>query len=235
MELQHDAPHVYTEHLQNIGTLSVQITLSTPSNSQTRATLHEDGRVVSVSHGGRETSLRLPVQVPIHCGDLSLQVPTTSSTQIDFRLKLRASENGPDEIHGYRSSSDEVPWSASELDSETAIHCKECRQTFVPHERISQWKNLPSEGWAEMMEFWHCHKPHEHDSSDGGKLTAESRLALNVGIGMVAPMELLVSSADCAGIKVRSPCSPHAVQGLKEPASPSRKAHLRSCWDTRAQ
>lgn len=34
------------------------------------------------------------------------------------------------------------------------------------------WKDLPSGNWAEMMDFWHCHKPdpeggHEHGDGEG--------------------------------------------------------------------
>lgn len=32
----------------------------------------------------------------------------------------------------------------------------------------TKWKQLPSEYWAELMDMWHCHKPHEGVSNEPG-------------------------------------------------------------------
>ena len=71
---------------------------------------------------------------------------------------------------------------------------------------MRDWKDLPSEGWAEMMDFWHCHKPDEPHMHDHGSLkkgyAANSQLALKQGIAMVDANDFLLASEDCQDIAV---------------------------------
>ena len=96
-------------------------------------------------------------------------------------------------------------WSASSLDSSVELACSGCGSTVVQHGHIKQWKDLPSEGWAEMMDLWHCHKPHEHDTDDHGGhkgYAAGSRLMAQAGVGFVDTLGFLLVEKDCSGIKV---------------------------------
>lgn len=53
------------------------------------------------------------------------------------------------------------PWTASELSKQKVIaKCRHCDHVLA--KSIAVWKQLPSEHWAELMDFWHCHKPHTH-------------------------------------------------------------------------
>jgi hypothetical protein len=72
---------------------------------------------------------------------------------------------------------------------------------------LKTWKDLPSENWAEMMEFWHCHKPHDHDAKDEDSLGkkgygASSAIAAQPSVGLVDQTSFLVSEVDCTGLLV---------------------------------
>lgn len=44
------------------------------------------------------------------------------------------------------------------------IQCAFCSANIINAADIFPWKPLPSETWAEMMDFWHCHKPDENST-----------------------------------------------------------------------
>lgn len=95
---------------------------------------------------------------------------------------------------------------------------------------IKAWKDLPSENWAEMMEFWHCHKPHDHDQRDPESLAskgygANNAISAQPGIGFVDLTSFLFAESDCDGLKVSLitiatifPPIPHYIAGKKKVA-----------------
>ena len=90
--------------------------------------------------------------------------------------------------------------------AETEISCKICGQVLVERRSIRRWKDLPSEGWAEMMEFWHCHKPnepHDHEDQNASKgYAANNSVALEAGVGLVDTMNFMLAGVDCKHIQV---------------------------------
>lgn len=82
------------------------------------------------------------------------------------------------------AKSDTQKWSVKDLAKKTprndhnvnefTFSCSACALPII---RSTEYKfmDMPSEFWHEMMEFWHCHKPHEHyhlenDKNYNGKL-----------------------------------------------------------------
>lgn len=198
--------HLYAEHLLHIRALSVQASLSTASNSSTRATLTADGRQLTLSHADATASIELPARAAEH-GDGALTMPAAPRKELSFRIRLA---DDADPIAGGKGSSEQgniVPWSANELDLDTEICCAACSTVFVGRGMIRVWKDLPSEGWAEMMEFWHCHKPevaHDHNHGDDRGISATSRLAVESGVGLVDIVDFLLAKEDCTKIQVGS-------------------------------
>jgi ubiquitin-protein ligase E3 D len=194
--------HLYAEHLQNIRTLSIQASLATASNKETKAKIFADDNLLTLSHEGQTASIRLPVSIDEH-GDATLTLPAAPSRDLTFRLNI---EKGPGDDStlgiGGVERGNEVPWMAIDLTSETEVRCARCRTIIVHRGAVKQWKDLPSEGWAEMMEFWHCHKPedgHSHDSGNAGRgFAANSKLAIASDIGLVGPTDFLLHPSDCA-------------------------------------
>ncbi|KAI1142167.1 ubiquitin-conjugating enzyme E2-binding protein [Hypoxylon sp. FL0543] len=188
---------IYAELLSNIRQVSVGCSLRTPVSSSTRASISSDGQVLAVNHDGLETSLRLPGRV---ASIKQLPVQNRGTKNLSWRLPLARTL-------GHTVSSMQegqtVPWSANDLQPESHIACRTCRATIVESGTIKEWKDLPSENWAEMMEFWHCHKPHDHGHGHNGDgLTtskaygASSRISAQSAIGFVDLTSFLLSEKD---------------------------------------
>lgn len=190
---------VYSEHLSNIGTLNIQVTLQTQSNKTTSVSVSADSRALLVSHGGSEITATLPVSLPEKPGTT---IPLPDKSTLDLTFRFRLSSHSPTA----KDQAVVVPWMAANLSSDSTIDCSACGITLVPSSRIKQWKDLPSNGWAEMMEFWHCHKPNEPHLDDQKSLakgySAASRLDVSSGVAFVNTTSILFASSDLQNIDV---------------------------------
>ncbi|KAI1379389.1 ubiquitin-conjugating enzyme E2-binding protein [Hypoxylon crocopeplum] len=187
---------IYAELLSNIRQVSVGCSLHTPSTSGTKATVSSDGRVLTVNHDGVETSIHLPGRV---ASPPRLPLQNLGTESLSWRLPLAT----PLEDRVLTVSEEQmVPWSAGDLQPESPISCRTCHTAIVKDGLIKIWKDLPSENWAEMMEFWHCHKPHDHGHKhDDDGLTsrgygANSRITAQPGVGFVDLTSFLLSCTD---------------------------------------
>jgi hypothetical protein len=193
--------HIYAEHLINIRTLTIQSTLPSPSNETTACTLSAHGHVLTLTHQGETASIALPVAVPAHAST-SIIIPTIPTKDLSFRVRLEYD----DTLQDRQSSETIIPWTAASLSHTVGLRCKNCRAVILPQGKIQTWKDLPSEGWAEMMEFWHCHKPnepHNHEQQTDKKgYSAESKLAITPSVGLVNATSFILAAADCDNIKV---------------------------------
>lgn len=223
---------IYAELLSNIRQVSVIASLQTPSNQDTRATLSDDRQQLKLVHNGTIIILILPTQV---AAISSLRQPALGSREISWRLALPSTattKNGPD-----FADSASAPWSASKLSENSKVSCRKCGAILLAAGSIQSWKDLPSENWAEMMDFWHCHKPHVHgkDSAIGHNedhleekgYGAKSMFKARNGVGFVDLTYFLLAEKDCVGIKVRSKnfisssCLPTPLAGIKKEALPA--------------
>jgi hypothetical protein len=201
--------HLYIEHLLNIKTLSIQASLSTVSNKETKATLSADGKELTLSHEDETASIQLPINIsPNRKSNVKFTIPAIPSKELSFRVQLEEKpgvKNGA-LSNGEVDSSNLVPWSAGSLTAEAEVCCAKCSSVVVERGRVATWKDLPSQGWAEMMEFWHCHKPHEpHDHSEGEMkkgYAAGSKLAVETAVGLVDVVDFLFASEDCKNVTV---------------------------------
>lgn len=207
--------HLYAEHLLNIRTVTIQAQLSTPSSNATNVSLSADGSTLSLTHEGESASIKLPVTLSSKAqSSATLTIPAVPSKELSFRLSVDSKQGAASGAftNGVTPASNEnvVPWTADQLSDETEIKCRGCGSVLVERGKVKQWKNLPSEGWAEMMDFWHCHKPHEPHSHDGHAevkkgYAAGSQLALESGVAMVSALDCLLVHEDCKNIKVGAP------------------------------
>jgi ubiquitin-protein ligase E3 D len=198
---------IYAELLSNIRQVSIIASLQTPSNQDTGATLSDDRQQLKLVHSGTTMSLMLPAQVAAIPG---LRQPALGSREISWRLALPATASTNNGLDFADSTS--APWSASKLSEKSQVKCRKCGAVLLAVGSIQSWKDLPSENWAEMMDFWHCHKPHVHgkDFANGhneGHLEekgygAKNRFMARNGVGFVDLTYFLFSEKDCAGIKV---------------------------------
>ena len=192
--------YIYAELLPNIRQMVLAVSLPSPATTSTRVQVSEDRFHVSVHHQGNITEALLPGR-PLTSGILP-NLNNASTKDLVWRLPLDA-ESCAREVAAESSG----PWSADTLQPGSAIRCRRCDALLVAEAKIEEWKDLPSENWAEMMEFWHCHKPdhHGHDHSNGlasRGYGANSVFAAQKSIGFVDLMTVLLSQDDCQGIAV---------------------------------
>jgi hypothetical protein len=198
---------LYAEHLVNIRTLSIQASLSTASNQETRAVLAADGTKLSLSHEGETATVELPIRVPGGQSKATFVLPPVATKEISFRFQLEE-KPGSNFLRGSNDheTDDIVPWTANSLTTETEICCISCSSIIVFRGNVKLWKDLPSENWAEMMDFWHCHRPdvpHDHDHNIPIKgYSAESKLVIQPGVGMVDPVDFVLAVEDCRSLTV---------------------------------
>lgn len=190
---------VYAERLSNIRQISISCSLHTPATLETKASITPNGQILTVNHDGVKASVRLPGPV------LSTQqinpVWPVGAKDLSWRLPLAPAGSASQEEH-------DVPWSANDLQPESPIVCRQCQATVVDTGLIKVWKDLPSENWAEMMEFWHCHKPdhgHAHDESLASRgYGANSRISAQSGVGFVDLTSFLLAETDISASTVSS-------------------------------
>lgn len=205
---------LYAELLLHIRTITVFASLRSHHSHGTKAKLASDGINITVSHEGRSATIRMPFNVKGK-GEAELELPSQPhSKEITLRLQLEELEES--DVLGALQSEERkanvVPWDGATLDKQTdlGVRCKTCDHVIIPEDKITSWRDLPNENWAEMMDFWHCHKPdehhlhdHTHEEATGAKgYAAGNKLEAAAGIGFVDLTSFLLKEADCEGALV---------------------------------
>lgn len=217
---------IYAELLANIRQVSVGATLASPPDSSTAAQVLDGGRRLRLCHGGCSEVLDLPA--PVASGVLALPVPQGSSPELSWRLPVSPADAG---ALRFTPENQAVPWHSADLKPASPTECRGCRSPLVSRGTIRSWKDLPSENWAEMMEFWHCHKPHDHGQPDAEALAsrgygANNAITAQPRVGFVDITSFMFSEADCRGLTVsrilgRLPICHSPTAGTKKVAGPA--------------
>ncbi|WXC55152.1 hypothetical protein SNK03_001123 [Fusarium graminearum] len=194
---------IYAELLSNIRQISVVASLSAPANPSTKAGISNGGRQLNVTHQGHMESITLPAQTSV-AG--LLPVAQTGRPSLSWRLPVSPAEAKPAQ---FSLENQALPWTSVDIKMGSPVGCRGCGSEFVSQGAINEWKDLPSENWAEMMEFWHCHKPHDHEHQDSESLAtkgygANSAISAQQGVGFVDLTSFLFTESDCRGLKYSS-------------------------------
>jgi hypothetical protein len=200
---------LYAELLANIRQISLAVTFSSPCDTSTRVAVLADCKTIEIRHHSGIHLLTLPAKTALGSTLLPVQDKQRGSTFLSWRLPLDASSLPPSH------QLDEMVWSATDLDPKSGVACRQCATDVVCSGSVKVWKDLPSENWAEMMEFWHCHKPdhhHHNPSEENGKAGEESLAARGYGassiisaqegVGFVDLTTLLFEERDCQNLTV---------------------------------
>ncbi|KAG6099849.1 hypothetical protein E4U30_005870 [Claviceps sp. LM220 group G6] len=191
---------LYAELLANLGQVSVAATLPKPPNKgDTRVNITDDGQRLFLDYTGFSTTILLPAPV----ATTSLKIAEGASRYLTWRLPL-SREAAP--YPPFSAENQAVPWAAPDLEVGSAITCTRCLSTIIPDGKLTVWKDLPSENWAEMMEFWHCHKPHDRDQQENKELADKGYGANNnvisaqSGVGFVDIISFMFDERDCQNL-----------------------------------
>lgn len=199
-------PVIYSELLSNIRQVSIAATLSSPPDATTKAEILDDGQLFQIHHQGHTETLGLPARVSM---STAISIPSGKAVNLAWRLPVSAADSQPSR---FSPENQALPWNSLDLKDQSPISCRECSAIIVGHGKITAWKDLPSENWAEMMEFWHCHKPHNESHTHGqqGDETladnkgygANNVISAQDGIGFVDLASFMFSESDCTDLTV---------------------------------
>lgn len=207
-----DAIVIYAELLTNLRQVTVKAVLPSVADSSTEAKVVGGGRTLLVKHRAQVEELQLPARI---AADGPLPVSHAQKQDLTWRIPVAR-----DELLGghFVAEQQPLPWTAVDLVPGSRICCRACNTEIVANGRLADWKDLPSEGWAEMMEFWHCHKPvdHDHDHNHDHEHTtdeehlakrgygANSAISSRAGTGFIDLISFMLAEADCKSLLVSS-------------------------------
>lgn len=242
-------PLFHAELLSNIRSITTSINLPSPSNLSTKLTRLTPSQL-QLHHNGETTTFNLPADIAL-TADTLLEESRIIAGETKLSYRLPVSPESCSALPTSAASENHVPWSAVSLSSSTkdvSIRCKSCSSELVPGEKINMWKDLPSGNWADMMDFWHCHKPEtgskqtgagdRYAGLEGGYLATE-------GTALVELTYFLVAKGDCGSAieivkvikfhpRISTPCGFIHVWGKKKVSS-HRKVPMAICTDTIAR
>lgn len=206
---------LYAELLLHVRTVTMFASLRTHHSRETTAKLSSDGTAITVTHEGHSATINMPFAVQ-GGGDAEMTLPSEPPSK-DITLRMQLEELEDSDVLGTLQSEDRkanvVPWDGASLQAQSGlqVRCVRCKGVLVPSGNIAHWRDLPNENWAEMMDFWHCHKPdehhlhdHVHESAIEGKgYAAGNKLKAVEGLGFVDLTSFLLAAQDCEGAQVR--------------------------------
>ncbi|KAI5849007.1 ubiquitin-conjugating enzyme E2-binding protein [Tricharina praecox] len=193
----------YAELLSNIRAITLSIHLSSPATASTRITVEPSASAAILHHHGE--SIRLPLPGNVNPEHQQRQYGTTVGTE-HLSCRLEVAPPPPPKGENY------APWSAPELTrtESASFDCRKCGSTLIPRKRVKKWKDLPSGNWADMMDFWHCHKPDDDrkkkDEAEEGESAKYSTFgkgfAVERGTGLVDRLYFLLPADDCENVQI---------------------------------
>ncbi|KAL4789737.1 HECT-like ubiquitin-conjugating enzyme-binding-domain-containing protein [Aspergillus venezuelensis] len=227
---------LHAEYLPNIRQVSVQIAISRETSNPPEISLSESRRAVTVSAtlAGYEPdyvseTIKLPARVKEGSRRLLGDAGAgAGAREFSYRLQVDDAELPKrDALEEHLDSF--VPWSAGDMAPSTKLRCAQCEilildaSTGKPSPPSSEqndeslsagwaWKDLPSGNWAEMMDFWHCHKPDppKERDADGKEIEdanskvkgygASNQVLATPGTVLVDVATFLVSDTDCKNL-----------------------------------
>ena len=205
--MSESATLMYAELLSNIRQISVIAALENACNSATKAELSSDGQHFLLHHDGKVNALVLP---GVASASFRPQIPAPGTKELSWRLPLAGEPETPS------VGSTDAPWPARDLNENTEFLCRGCGEVLVAKGHMREWKDLPSENWAEMMDFWHCHKPtipkpsgpngaghSPEDPAMSRGYGANTKFTAQPKIGFVDLTTMLLAEVDCHGVEVR--------------------------------
>ncbi|KAJ5780681.1 hypothetical protein N7457_005841 [Penicillium paradoxum] len=240
-----DVPlYLHAEFLPNIRQITLYVSLPGTAALQgirPEVQLSESRKAVTVSLPKPFENVTETIKLPARVNEASRRALKSSapaaksdshsaeSASYDFSFRMQIDPE--DEVLAPQDEliDDFVPWTAEEMSSSTRIRCRGCGNVFLDpsipdsHEQPDKdfagwvWKDLPSGNWAEMMDFWHCHKPDPHEDHDKDEkdsaLKIEDQTAQTKGYGaeshvvaisgtvLVDVATFLLAEGDCTGLR----------------------------------
>lgn len=196
--------YVYAELLLHIRQLTLYASLEEDRDQGTQVFLSSDKKVITLVYGDTTASIYLPTQIK---GTANITFPTQRRTEVSTKLQIEDQAELQEAIDA--SPGIQVPWTASSLTPDAYLLCRACHNVLLEADTVTEWKDLPSENWAELMDLWFCHKPHEHQHDDTSAaeskgFSAESKVMNEPRTGLVDTLSFVLHSDDSKAVQVRN-------------------------------
>ncbi|GIJ87436.1 hypothetical protein Asppvi_006342 [Aspergillus pseudoviridinutans] len=235
--------YLHAELLPNIRHITLYISLAANlgvQNVQPLITLSESRQSVSVSLPKPFDHVTDTIKLPARVNEASRRVlatnrqgaATTADRRREFSFRMQIDDSDTSLPSKDALIDDFVPWTAADMSPSTRLRCRGCENVFLDTPRCADiqsgdsglegwtWKDLPSGNWAEMMDFWHCHKPdppegHGHGEDPNAQTKgygAANQVVATAGTVLVDVATFLVSEADCRGLKKVQPPTEESAQ-----------------------
>ncbi|RDW86680.1 HECT-type E3 ubiquitin transferase [Aspergillus mulundensis] len=234
-----DILNLHAEYLPNIRQVSLQISAAGASDAHPEICLSASRRAVTVSlelpepTGYVSETIKLPAKVTESSSRLLSSATRNSAAGSnagsgrEFSYRMQVDDAELTQRNAVEEHMDSfVPWSAGDMRPSTKLRCTRCEEVILdrPSDLSDEdgashtgwvWKDLPSGNWAEMMDFWHCHKPdpEPHEKQDATKQLTEDENSKIKGYGasnqvvatpgtvLVDVATFLVYALECKGLK----------------------------------
>ena len=215
---------LYAELFLYVRIVTVHASLSTPDSEQNAAVeITADGQSIILFHQNERVSIELPTPVSLQGLSTSLKLFSKEGNQFTLRLnvedgltkKTSALTNDRGSLMSVRSENP-APWTSRTMRNDRCkISCARCDSDIQSMGKVRVWLDMPNENWADLMEFWHCHKPAEHrelsqvpenvrdQTHEGEEYFAGNGLHASQGKGFIGTSYFLLHEDDCSGAKVR--------------------------------
>lgn len=231
--------YLHAELLPNIRQITLYVSIPQSSaldGVRPEIQLSESRKAVTLTLTEPYSHVTETIKLPARVSDASRwslntnAAPSTTSLSRDysFRMQIDADDEAlaPQDglVDGY------VPWTAADMSLSTRIRCRACGMPFLKASSSDKtrekdandttgwiWKDLPSGNWAEMMDFWHCHKPDPHEDDPEAEASAalrieeanaqvkgygaSSRVEATPGVVLIDVATFLIAESDCVGLK----------------------------------
>ena len=192
--------NLYAEFLLHIRHATIYASLHSAPLDEAKAYIYSDRKSVTITYNGDNATITYPSGIS---GKATVDFPIANRQTISLRLEIVEDDKPSHGLH--MAVANDGPWPASSLTSETQVACRLCNAIVIEHgPRV--WKDLPRSDWAELMDFWHCHKPlttPDLQNTANKGYAAMNKPRVRHGIGLVDNCYLLVSKFECQGLKVR--------------------------------
>lgn len=163
------------EHLPRLGQISVKLDFSDDPKSIAGIGIRQANLLVQASN---TYSIPLPITETNLLESAKIKLANVAKDSISITLSVNSSNPDLDSSFMSFSQSDHQKWSVKDLVRKTPRNseklnefqfcCAQCDNQIINSSEF-KFLDMPSEFWYEMMDFWHCHKPHEHHHNENDK------------------------------------------------------------------
>lgn len=131
------------DDINRISIVGELLSIELKNNTPIRVNLPDKASQTSIT-GMKLTNSTLSFGVKMHEKELDSTVPFTEETIDKWSCKDLSQTPKIGRHHKFR------------------FVCKNCNSELIDSSQYD-FKDMPSEQWYEMMDFWHCHKPENHE------------------------------------------------------------------------